>query len=332
MAAGLGTRLKPFTEDSAKAALPVMGVPMIQLAIDAASGVGARDLIVNVHAHGKAFQQVLGRMDLGGGKIRISDESKQLLGSAGGVRQALDLLGAGSFVLLNADTLNDIDLTALVKRHQELRKSHGVWMTMALFKESPMPGKYRQMKMDSSSGLIHGFDPEPKQKVPFFIGTAVVEKEAYDFLPAGKPSEFVPTVLDRLIVEKKLGFFLSDGIWFDIGSPVLWLQAHQECMRLWNQGRLPMEWKRRFMDAHVQKVSDRLFIGPIRSQADEKEWQKRLSADIEGFFYLDPARLTDWTGEDFKRTTGSVVYQVSAEMIRTNPGKGIGYEDHWVLI
>lgn len=329
MAAGLGTRLRPFTEKVAKASLPVMGVPMIQFAADAATDVGIRELVVNVHAHAALFSKQLKAVDWRGAGLLLSDESRLLLGSAGGVRKALDQLKAQSFLLLNADTLSNIDLSALIRRHQELAVKHDVWMTMAVFPESPLPGKYREMKMDDSSGLITEVVREPRQKVPFFIGSAIVDRRAYNFLPGEEPREFIPEVIDRLLENRKLGFFKTQGVWLDVGSPELWLRAHQVFMKLWQEGKLPSAWKRRIEKMWVENWGPDLFVGPVFDEATRKVWKERIPKDAQGFYFIEGETLSQWKAEDFKRTTGSVVYNVSPKHAQ---GRGIGFDDQWVLI
>src|SRR5688500_7784184 len=94
MTAGLGTRLRPFTEIAPKHLLPVMGVPMAQFAVDLLARFGVSRIVCNVHHRADLAVPALKALEHGPGtSIEISDESQLLLGSAGGIRKALPLLG-----------------------------------------------------------------------------------------------------------------------------------------------------------------------------------------------------------------------------------------------
>lgn len=145
MAAGLGTRLKPFTDRLPKPLLPLLGVPMGQFALDATGRAGVRRVAVNIHAHPEVSRARWPQLERPGGfELMLSDESTQLLGSGGGVRTAASLLASagspGPHFLLNADTLCDVDLLALAQEHERLRRDRGVVLTLAVLGR-PRPGR-----------------------------------------------------------------------------------------------------------------------------------------------------------------------------------------------
>src|SRR4051812_48037749 len=105
MAAGLGTRLRPFTDRYSKPMLPLLGSPMAAFAYDAVRAAGVEKVVANVHHLAAATEAGLFALrEPGGPRIEISDESSLLLGSAGGLRQAAPKLG-GPFFLVNGDVL-----------------------------------------------------------------------------------------------------------------------------------------------------------------------------------------------------------------------------------
>jgi len=223
MAAGLGTRLRPFTTLEPKALLPLMGVPMAQFAIDAAVAAGVKRIVANVHHHAEQTRAGLEQLERGDAQLRISDESNELLGSAGGLRQALREFRADEpFYLLNADVLCDLDLKALARTHRRLRDRHGVRMTLAIFPQPPLePGErqseaYREILFDGSRGLVTGLGEKAFGR-PYFVGAAVIEPEALGDVPAQGPAEFVPTMLQPAITVGKAGVHLASGRWHDVG-------------------------------------------------------------------------------------------------------------------
>ncbi len=275
MAAGLGTRLRPFTELVPKALMPVMGVPVAQFALDSIAQAGVTKTVVNIHHHAERARAGFLSLERGGADramdLVISDESSQLLGSAGGLRKALPELDGEPFFLVNADVLCDIDLGALARKHEELRNRWNVALTLAVFPEPPTTGKYREIYLDPESGLVTGFSPDLRTGRPFFIGSAVLEHDALRDVPMSGPSEFVPTILEPMIREKRVGFHLVRGAWKDIGSPELWLDAHLYLIRAMETGRLSERWRRRVESAN-HRVANEIWISRLARGARPSNW------------------------------------------------------------
>lgn len=119
-AAGLGTRLRPLTDHTPKALVPVGGVPMLQRVILRLKEAGFRDLVINIHHFGDQILDFLKANQDFGVRIRVSDERGQLLDTGGGIRKARPLLDdGGPFLVHNVDILSDIDLAAFYRLHLE---------------------------------------------------------------------------------------------------------------------------------------------------------------------------------------------------------------------
>ncbi|MDR1259623.1 MAG: nucleotidyltransferase family protein [Tannerellaceae bacterium] len=121
-AAGLGTRLKPLTDVMPKALVPVGGKPMLERLILKLKASGFDEVVINIHHLGRQITDFLEANNNFGITIHISDESKYLLDTGGGLKQAAPLLGGGEpFLVHNADILSDVDLTALYRSHDPAR-------------------------------------------------------------------------------------------------------------------------------------------------------------------------------------------------------------------
>src|SRR3954466_5566497 len=131
LAAGLGTRLHPLTLARAKAAAAVDGEPLVHRTVRWLVSQGFSDLVVNLHHKPETITRVVGDGGDLGARVRYSWESP-VLGSAGGPRHALPRVLAGAsgttFVLVNGDTLTDVDLRRMIDHH---RRS-GALVSMAL--------------------------------------------------------------------------------------------------------------------------------------------------------------------------------------------------------
>lgn len=116
LAAGLGTRLKPWTLSHPKALVPVNGVPMLERVIIRLRNEGFDDIIVNVHHFGEQIIEFLQAKDFGA-KISISDERDELLDTGGALVKAMSLAGDEPLLVHNVDILSDADLRGLMEDH-----------------------------------------------------------------------------------------------------------------------------------------------------------------------------------------------------------------------
>src|SRR5689334_2906607 len=118
LAAGLGTRLDPLTRLVAKAAVPIGRLSLLEHALDFLRRQGVTDVVVNLHYKPATITRLLGDGSHLGMRVRYSWE-QPVLGSAGGPRRALPLLDSDPFLIVNGDTLVDIDLSAMLASHGE---------------------------------------------------------------------------------------------------------------------------------------------------------------------------------------------------------------------
>ncbi|MFP5379321.1 MAG: NDP-sugar synthase, partial [Vicinamibacteria bacterium] len=116
LTAGLATRLAPLSSVRAKAALPVAGAPLITRLLRWLHAAGVRRAVLNLHHHAATITRIVGDGRGLGLEVRYSWEDP-VLGSAGGPARAVPLLDAERFLIVNGDTLTNLNLGALVARH-----------------------------------------------------------------------------------------------------------------------------------------------------------------------------------------------------------------------
>jgi NDP-sugar pyrophosphorylase family protein len=240
LGAGLGSRLKPFTDHYPKPLIPVLGVPCIEFSLLSLKDAEISNVVVNAHYHVEQMLSFLRSQPL----AQVSDESALLLGSAGGFKKAAPLLGSAPFISMNADVLSCVDLSLLKTRHEELNQKQEVWMTLVLARGEALKhqtGSYREIFVNEASGLVTGFG-EKKNRIPFYTGTAIFDPRCFEHLQAGQPAEFVPDVLEPMIRQNKVGFMYSESLWMDIGSPELWWKSHFDLFNAYRAGLLPDSW------------------------------------------------------------------------------------------
>ena len=117
-AAGLGTRLKPLTDNCPKALIPVGGKPMLQIVIEQLKKYGFNEIILNVHYLAEQIYDFVEQNNQFGIKISFSDETDKLLETGGGLWKARDFFDDGKpFLLCNADVLTNINLEKFYNAH-----------------------------------------------------------------------------------------------------------------------------------------------------------------------------------------------------------------------
>lgn len=121
LAAGLGTRLRPWTLSHPKALVPVGGVPMLERVINSLMQQGFDRIVVNVHHFAGQIIDFLKSRDFYGRKVQVSDESGMLLDTGGGLAKAASLLLDDEEAVLvhNVDILSNADLGQLMTRQKE---------------------------------------------------------------------------------------------------------------------------------------------------------------------------------------------------------------------
>jgi NDP-sugar pyrophosphorylase family protein len=118
LAAGFGSRLGSLSDERPKPLLPVCDSPLIDHAVALLVGHGIRDIVVNLHHLGERIASELGDGSRLGARIRYSRETT-ILGTGGGIRHALPLLGSEPFIVMNGKVILEIDLHDLLAQHRQ---------------------------------------------------------------------------------------------------------------------------------------------------------------------------------------------------------------------
>jgi NDP-sugar pyrophosphorylase family protein len=219
LTAGLATRLRPLSLVRAKAALPVAGVPLVHRILRSLAASGVTDAVLNLHHLPHTLTRLVGDGGALGVRVRYSWEVP-VLGPAGGPRRAVPLLGS-TFLIVNGDTLTDLDVRALVEDH---RRS-GALVTMAVV-PNRQPDKYSGLSADGSGALTAFATRGSPENAFHFIGVQVVEAEAFTSVPENVP--FETSRLYTTLIARRPGsirLFTTSAEFFDIGTPADYLDT-----------------------------------------------------------------------------------------------------------
>jgi NDP-sugar pyrophosphorylase family protein len=221
LTAGLATRLRPLSRVRAKAALPVAGTPLVQRIIRTLAAADSRELVLNLHHLPHTITRLVGDGRQLGVRVRYSWENP-ILGSAGGPRRALALLDAPRFLVVNGDTLTNVNIPAMVKAHD----ASGALVTMALVPNTA-PDKYGGVLV-GDDGAVTGFTRRGSDERSYhFIGVQVAEAAAFESVPENVPYESVNTLYPYLLAGRPAGIhaYISDAEFFDIGTVADYLET-----------------------------------------------------------------------------------------------------------
>ena len=226
LAAGLGERMKPLTDTKPKPLVEVAGKALIDHALDRLAAAGIETAVVNVHHFADALEMRLKTRKRP--RIVISDERNALLDTGGGIVKALQRLGAGPFLLMNADSLW---LEGAVPNLKRLGRAFDAARMDALLLLAPSAGAigYRgrgDYAMDAQGKLHRRGEQERAPLV--YAGAAVLSPGLFADAPAGAFS--LTRLFDRAEADGRLHGLALEGAWMHVGSPEA-IGAAEEAMR-----------------------------------------------------------------------------------------------------
>jgi mannose-1-phosphate guanylyltransferase len=223
LAAGQGTRLRPTTDSTPKALVPVGGRPMIEYALLLLRRYGIKDIIINLHHFGEQIERRLGDGKPLGLKISYSREA-QLLDTGGGLLKARSFLQDSAFLVINTDALVDLNLAAVIDFHFRMNAA----ATLVL-RPDERADEYGSMDIDSSGRICRflaseaPLEPAGATRKLMFTGVQVLEPKIFDYMEdhgtAQKFSTTKHTYPRMLIAGERLFGFLFNGFWQDLGTP-----------------------------------------------------------------------------------------------------------------
>ncbi|MBN4054475.1 nucleotidyltransferase family protein [Nitrospira defluvii] len=225
MAAGLGTRLGPLTDDMPKPLLPVGGRPLIDYNLLLLKKYGITEVLINLHHYGEKIVQKLGNGSNIGMKIRYSEESR-LLGTGGGIKKMASNFGDETFVVINGDIVIEIELENLISFHRE---KEGL-STLVLRKEEDL-SPFGIIEIDRNNRVQNILDKIPwdgkDKRQLMFTGLHIIEPKVLDYIPRDTFYSITDAYIDMLQNGEKLYGYINDHYWNDLGHLDRYNQVNQ---------------------------------------------------------------------------------------------------------
>ena len=225
LAAGLGVRMRPLTDNMPKPLVSVAGKPLLDHVLDRLAEVSVTTAVVNVHyLPDQIVQHVKGRT---APRVIISDERDVVLGTVGGVVKALPLLGDAPFYHLNSDTMwidgVQSNLARLAEAFDPARMD--ILLLMAPTSHSIGYSGCGDYAMLTDGALRKR---KEHQVVPFvYAGAAIMSPAIFRNAPAGEFS--LTRIFDAANEQERLFGLRLDGLWMHVGTPDA-VQAAEEAL------------------------------------------------------------------------------------------------------
>ena len=226
LAAGLGTRLRPLTDALPKPLLPVAGTPLIVWNLLLLRKHGIREVIINLHYLGDLIEKELGDGSTWDMSLAYSHEWT-LLGTGGGIKQAQWFFGNEPFLVLNGDTLLELDLGDLMARHRE-----GGGLATMVLREDPEADQWGAVEIDERQHVMRivgrGRSAASSLGKRMFAGVHVIDPRLLDRVPYGRESSIIDAYVDEIERGGIVLGYTMDGYWSDIGTPERYAGAQRD--------------------------------------------------------------------------------------------------------
>src|SRR5881396_3801897 len=222
LAAGLGKRLRPLTDDLPKPLIPIFQKPLITFVLDHLINAGVNRFVINTHRRPESFRSFFDHGDYAGAPVTLVHEP-ELLETGGGIKNAKRCLGSHPFFTYSGDILTDVNLQPLIEEH--FRRGNDV--TLAL-RETGLASDValrddRIVDIANRYGIPGNLD---------FANIAVWNSAVFQRIPPHRKISFIPIVADWINQGGKIGgFVMNDGKWFNIGSRAQYLDVHRKILR-----------------------------------------------------------------------------------------------------
>ena len=222
-AAGLGTRLKPYTQTMPKALVPVAGVPMLEILIRHLQRNGINDILINVHHFAGQVIEFIRQNNNFDANIIISNEEDLLLDTGGGLKKAAWFFNDRQpFLVQNVDVISDVSYSNMLDFH----KGNSALATLAVC--SRETSRYflfdEQMQLcgweNTQTAEIRMARPDIQNLTKnAFSGVHIIDPSIFELMDKDGKFSIVDTYLGLAATNKIMGYKHNPDNWVDMGKP-----------------------------------------------------------------------------------------------------------------
>ena len=271
LAAGLGTRLLPFTESTPKPLFTISGRPLLDIIIHSLQSAGCKAVIINTHHLYKDIDAFLASQHYAIPVYTLYEPV--ILGTAGAIKNAAYFWDTQPFMVVNSDIVTDIDLRKVYDFHL----SHNHHATLVLHDCA----EFNNVLVDKKD-FITGFQDQGKEassdhiRKLAFTGIQVLDPEILEFIPDRIFSSSIGVYRKLILSGKKVKAYLSKKYyWKDIGTPQRYKETVFDKMA-------PEAFKRAFPGCVCKKIE----CSKLKGDGSDRKWY-RLTASGRSIVMVD---------------------------------------------
>jgi mannose-1-phosphate guanylyltransferase len=228
MAAGVGSRLDPLTQDVPKPLVPIANRPIMDILFERLADISVKDVVANTHYKS---EQIINRYNDNNLGINFNYvNEKELSGTAGGVKKCQFFFNEGEdFLVLSADGLSNADLKAGIESHKKSGAIASIGIKKIALEEIPNFG----VVVTDNEGFISGFQEKPSIKDAksdcINTGIYIFNYKIFDYIPKNTFYDFAKNVFPDLLSKGiKINTFVVDEYWSDIGTIDQYIQSSKD--------------------------------------------------------------------------------------------------------
>jgi NDP-sugar pyrophosphorylase family protein len=229
LAAGLGTRLRPLTNTIPKPLLPVGGTPLIVWNLLLLRRHGIRDIIINLHHLGELIEKELGDGSTVGMRISYSHEP-MILGTGGGIKQAENFFEGEPFLVLNGDTLCELDVGALCRFHRDENP-----LATMVVRDDPDVDRWGALELNAQQRIVRingrGCSDDGPIIKRMFAGVHIMHPRLLHTLQAGRESSIIDAYVAEIEQGEPVLGYIFHGYWSDVGTPQRYAETQADVQR-----------------------------------------------------------------------------------------------------
>ena len=225
LAGGKGTGIWPLTKKMPKSLLPVNGKAILDYQIELLKGSDITNLIIVVGHLSNVIKQHLGDGSKYGIKITYIEQDGDEIGTGHGLFLAKQFLAHNPFLMMYGDVLAEIDLKDFIEYHGASDSVGTVALTSVKY-----PSLYGVAKLRGEKIVQFAEKPKEKEEMSRVIsaGIACFNPEIFSYLSKDISLALEKDVFPKLASQEKLGGYLFEGKWFDIGTKEIYERAMKE--------------------------------------------------------------------------------------------------------
>jgi mannose-1-phosphate guanylyltransferase len=267
LAAGEGTRLRPYTLRLPKPAIPFLGVPLVDYCIRILDEIQCREFVVNHHHMSDEIIRLFQRPLLAGRNVEFSDERSSLLGSGGGVHKAKPFLEKEkNFAVMNGDEIILSHRTGQIRSAWDEHVSSGRLATILVTAHPEVGKKFGGVWCDQQT-RVQAFSKTPISGLKgwHYIGLLFLSNRVFNY--------FKPEIVEENLLYETLSLGMSKGEeirvfpmeaeWFESGNPQDFRMAVEVCLSEINSEN-PKEWAKELK----RFLTTRSLVAPLIEQDD----------------------------------------------------------------